>query len=174
MKFFSALKNLFEKEEDFNKRLQSGIKTVVDKTLSQVKETANNKLIARENELIDEYEFRLAQQKKEYEAKIIEHEVMNEQYVQMINDLQRRIESCQKAYQIYFHDSLELKRCSVEMTDQVHKTLNENGVLWKGFARIRDNVVSLTDDMMERDNQLREFLGMSSSGKLLIDRNKEK
>ena len=167
MKFFQALKNAFEKEDEFNNRLKTGIDTAVTKIVDQVKFNASNLLAARENELISEYEFKLQQQKKEYECILVERDVTCEQYVRMINELQSRIEQCQIAYQKYFHSSLEIKRSSVEITDQMKKTLDENGVLWKGFARIRDNVEFLTNDMEKDDTKLRELLGMGASSKAI-------
>jgi len=168
------IKNIIQKEEDFQKRLLEGITKAVDIVVNEVKKNEQLKLQSREEELVSEYEFKLAQQKHEYQSELVEKDVINEQYVRMINDLQRRIENCQKAYQTYFHSSLEIKRSSVEMTDQMKKTLDENGNLWKGFARIRDNILNTTDEMIQKDGILRELLGMGSSEKkLLIDKNKK-
>jgi exonuclease VII large subunit len=167
-------KSLFKPRAEFKDLLQKGIEEAVSKVVCEVKRNDLQKLHAREDELTTEYEFKIAQQKQEFEAIIAERDVVNMQYVRMLNELQSQVENCQKAYQMYFHDSLETKRYSIEITDQINKTFNENGNLWKGFARISDNMIRQVEGMQAKDSQIRELLGLGMSGsKLLIDRKKK-
>lgn len=167
-------KSFLQREEDFEMRLKKATDSAVSEIVQKVKDQDAKVLASREEELFIEYEFKLAEQKHEHESEMAEKDVICMQYVRMINELQERIENCQRAYQLYCNDALESKRNAIRATDQVDKIFQENGTLWKGFANIRDDITNQVDNMSKKDDEIRSLLGMSryKQNKLLVNKDK--
>lgn len=167
------LKNAFEREQDFQTRLKNAIDNAITEIVDKVKENDLKTLHAREEEISIEYEFKIKEHKHEHESEMAEKDAKCMQYVRMINELQEKIENCQRAYQMYCHDALESKRNAIRITDQIDKVFQENGTLWKGFARIQDDIIHQVENMGKKDDEIRSLLGMSKQNKLLLKKKEE-
>lgn len=178
--FLNKVRKVFSKEEpsqeeiSFIERMRQGIAAATEEVRTTVEDVWKNNLRVKEDELCRKHEFEMKSTVFEFESKLAEKEAENLTYVKLINELQAQIENNQKAYQDYFHKSLQMEKYAAQLADQMEAVFKENGGLFQGFARIRDNIKLQNEELFKEDEKIRHLLGMQDrDNKLLLDKSKK-
>jgi hypothetical protein len=163
------LKSVFVKPEEevsFLERMQSVVIETQLNTAAGKDIEWSHILKLREDELIREYETKLAVKTAELD-----------QYIRLISDLQLQKENQQKGYQMYYEDMLLTNKIASDVYHHVKRLLDSSGEIYQSIVSVRDAMKTHSERVNKKDSQVREMMGMKnipSSERPLLVNKKEK